>query len=149
MGLFFCHCCLEGQRKLRVIIQGEDRFTFKKDADRRIAFGKVSHDSDEVHHITGKARHTLGDNHIDVILSHTCPFKYEPVEVFLPGIDQSTVDTSTEKWLDAIEDTTDYIAWFCGHWHINKRIDDMHFLFHQFESSEAIQKIAMARRFSN
>ena len=91
----------------------------------------------------------LQENKIDVILSHTCPFKYEPVEVFLPGIDQSTVDTSTEKWLDAIEDTTDYIAWFCGHWHINKRIDDMHFLFHQFESSEAIQEIAMARRFSN
>lgn len=91
----------------------------------------------------------LQENKIDVILSHTCPFKYEPVEVFLPGIDQSTVDTSTEKWLDAIEDTTDYIAWFCGHWHINKRIDDMHFLFHQFESSGAIQEIAMARRFSN
>ena len=91
----------------------------------------------------------LQENKIDVILSHTCPFKYEPVEVFLPGIDQSTVDTSTEKWLDVIEDTTDYIAWFCGHWHINKRIDDMHFLFHQFESSEAIQEIAMARRFSN
>lgn len=48
-----------------------------------------------------------------------------------------------------IEDTTEYIAWFCGHWHINKRIDDMHFLFHQFESSEAIQEIAMTRRFSN
>lgn len=91
----------------------------------------------------------LKENKIDVILSHTCPFKYEPVEVFLPGIDQSTVDTSTEKWLDVIEDTTDYIAWFCGHWHINKRIDDIHFLFHQFESSEAIQEIAMARRFSN
>ena len=52
----------------------------------------------------------LKENKIDVILSHTCPFKYEPVEVFLPGIDQSTVDTSTEKWLDVIEDTTDYIA---------------------------------------
>ena len=90
----------------------------------------------------------LKENKIDVILSHTCPFKYEPVEVFLPGIDQSTVDTSTEKWLDVIEDTTDYIAWFCGHWHINKRIDDIHFLFHQFESSGAIQEIAMARRFS-
>ena len=65
MGFFFCHCCLEGQRKLRVIIQGEDRFALKKDTDRRIALGKVSHDSDEVHHITGKARNALGDNHID------------------------------------------------------------------------------------
>lgn len=78
----------------------------------------------------------LGRNQVDVILSHTCPFKYEPVEMFLPGIDQSTVDTSTEEWLDRIEDEIKYKAWFCGHWHINKRIDRIHFLFHGFESSE-------------
>ena len=34
---------------------------------------------------------------VDVVFSHTCPLKYEPVEVFLPGIDQSTVDKSTEE----------------------------------------------------
>ena len=83
----------------------------------------------------------LKENAIDVVLSHTCPFKYEPVEEFLPGIDQNTVDDSTEKWLDVIEETTDYMAWFCGHWHTNKRIDKMHFLFHQFESSEKLQKM--------
>lgn len=26
------------------------------------------------------------------------PFKYEPVEAFLPGIDQGSVDASTERW---------------------------------------------------
>lgn len=72
----------------------------------------------------------------DIVLSHTCPFKYEPVEMFIPGIDQSTVDTSTEEWLDKIEESIKYKAWFCGHWHINKRIDKMHFLFHDFESME-------------
>ena len=91
----------------------------------------------------------LKDNSIDVVLSHTCPFKYEPIEEFIPGIDQSTVDNSTEKWLDKIEERTDYIAWFCGHWHTNKRIDDMHFLFHKFESSKAIKEIAMAKRLTN
>jgi len=75
---------------------------------------------------------------IDVILSHTCPFKYEPVEAFLPMVDQSTVDTSTEQWLDHIEETYDYKQWLCGHWHINKRIDKMQFLFHDFISSEMI-----------
>lgn len=66
---------------------------------------------------------------IDVVLSHTCPAKYTPIECYLSGIDQSTVDKSTEEWLDAIEDSTDYEAWYCGHWHINKRIDKLHFLF--------------------
>ena len=81
----------------------------------------------------------LSENDIDVILSHTCPFKYEPREMFLPTIDQSTVDASTEKWLDRIEESTNYIAWFCGHWHTDKRIDKMHFLFHSFESEEQIR----------
>ncbi len=76
------------------------------------------------------------EKEFDVILSHTCPFKYEPVECFLPNIDQSEVDTSTEKWLDKIEEMADYKAWYCGHWHINKRIDKMHFLLHNFESNQ-------------
>ena len=72
----------------------------------------------------------------DIVLSHTCPFRCEPTEVFLPTIDQSTVDNSTEHWLDEIEAKIQYRAWFCGHWHIDKRIDRMHFLFHSFESNE-------------
>ena len=72
----------------------------------------------------------------DIVLSHTCPFKYEPTEMFLPGLDQSTVDDSTEHWLDTIEESIQYKAWFCGHWHTDKHIDKMHFLFHSFESDE-------------
>lgn len=66
---------------------------------------------------------------VDAVLSHTCPYRYVPREAFLPGVDQSTVDNSTELWLDSIAESLDYKAWFCGHWHINKRVDNMHFLF--------------------
>lgn len=83
----------------------------------------------------------------DVILSHTCPFKYEPIEMFLPGIDQSTVDDSTEKWLNKIEESVDYKAWYCGHWHINKRIDKMHFLFHGFETNQDLDMEILIRAF--
>lgn len=86
--------------------------------------------------IKAYVKRQLRNKPVDVILSHTCPFKYKPVEAFLTGVDQSTVDTSTEEWLDEIEESTDYLAWYCGHWHINKRIDKMHFLFHNFESTE-------------
>lgn len=72
----------------------------------------------------------LSENQIDIIFSHTCPSKYIPIECFLSGIDQSTVDDSTEKWLDTIEDNNKYQAWFVGHWHTNKDIDKIHFLFH-------------------
>ena len=78
----------------------------------------------------------LKKNEIDIILSHTCPRKYEPIEAFLPIIDQATVDTSTEDWLDVIEETVDYKAWYCGHWHIDKKIDKMHFIFESWEIVE-------------
>lgn len=37
------------------------------------------------------------------MLSHTTPLKYEPVEVFMAGVDQSKVDKSMEEWLDRID----------------------------------------------
>lgn len=64
----------------------------------------------------------------DVILSHTSPFKYMPHECFLPDIDQSKVDNSTELWLDTIEDRCTYNKWYCGHFHTDKVIDKMRFL---------------------
>ncbi|MCL2153427.1 MAG: metallophosphoesterase [Oscillospiraceae bacterium] len=67
--------------------------------------------------------------HIDVVLSHTAPLKYEPREVFLGFVDDSEVDKSTEVWLGAIEDRLDYDHWYCGHYHTNKTIDKMRFLF--------------------
>lgn len=70
----------------------------------------------------------LGWN-IDVVLSHTIPLKYEPVEVFLKGIDQSKVDKSTEIWLDRIEERLNYGKWYCGHYHTEKKIDRVEIMF--------------------
>lgn len=65
----------------------------------------------------------------DIILSHTCPLKYQPTETFVHGLDQSKVDSSTEIWLDGIEDRLKYQKWYCGHYHVDKRIDRIEFLF--------------------
>lgn len=69
---------------------------------------------------------------VDVVLSHTTPLKYEPVEVFLSGIDQSRVDKSTEEWLDGIEDRLEYKKWYCGHYHTEKKIDKLEMMFENF-----------------
>ena len=69
---------------------------------------------------------------IDIVLSHTTPLKYEPVEVFLPGVDQSKVDKSTEEWLDDIEKRLEYGKWYCGHYHTEKKIDRLQIMFNDF-----------------
>lgn len=70
---------------------------------------------------------------VDVVLSHTCPQKYIPTETFLLGVNQETVDTSTEEWLDKIENKLSYQHWFCGHYHTEKKIDKLQFLFEDYE----------------
>lgn len=66
---------------------------------------------------------------VDVMLTHTCPYKYRPLEMMARGIDQSSVDTSTEEWLDRIEDRLSYRQWYCGHWHTDKRVGKLLFMF--------------------
>jgi len=74
---------------------------------------------------------------VDIVLSHTTPLKYEPVEVFLPGIDQSKVDKSTEEWLDSIEERLDYQKWYCGHYHTEKKIDRLQIMLNDYAVLEA------------
>ena len=70
--------------------------------------------------------------HIDAVLSHAAPLKYEPTDVFLPNVDQELVDKTTERWLDSIEDRLDYRRWYCGHYHCNRKIDRFEILFEEF-----------------
>lgn len=67
---------------------------------------------------------------VDIVLTHTCPYKYIPREMFLSGIDQSTVDNSTEEFLDKVEEKLKYKTWYCGHYHTDKVIDSIGFMFH-------------------
>ncbi len=69
---------------------------------------------------------------VDVVLSRTCPLRYEPTEAFLPGLNRSTVDDSTERWLDTIEARLSYERWYCGHFHIEKKIDKLQFMFNDY-----------------
>lgn len=69
---------------------------------------------------------------VDVVLTHTVPIRYEPKEVFLPFIDQSKVDKSTENWLGEIEARLKYDRWYCGHYHTSKTVDRMVLMFEDF-----------------
>lgn len=57
------------------------------------------------------------EHQFDLILSHTCPCIFEPTDLFLPMVDQSTVDKDMERFLGAVEYAVDYTAWMWGHYH--------------------------------
>ena len=60
---------------------------------------------------------------VDAVLSHTCPYKYEPKEKYLKGYSQAFIDKRMEMFLDRIENDLSYDLWYCGHWHTNKDVD--------------------------
>ena len=53
----------------------------------------------------------------DYVFSHTCPYNTRPVHMFLKSIDQSTVDSSMEVWLQKIADRLTFKHWYFGHYH--------------------------------
>lgn len=69
---------------------------------------------------------------VDMVLSHTTPLIYEPVEVFLPGVDQSDVNMSAEVWLDGIRNRLKYEKYYCGHYYAKKKIDRVGIIFENF-----------------
>lgn len=83
--------------------------------------------------LTKKEMDTILDKvkgkHFDIVLTHTCPYKYEPREVFIQGLDQSKVDKSMEHFLDKIEENINYDKWYCGHYHTEKQVDKLEFMF--------------------
>ena len=74
--------------------------------------------------------------HVDIVLSHTAPKKYEPTHAFIPGLNQNIVDKSTEEWLDTIEERLDYDRWYCGHYHIDDEESALRIMYYDIEGLE-------------
>lgn len=66
----------------------------------------------------------------DLILTHTCPFENRPVDLFLPIIDQSTVDNTMEYFLSDVKKLITFKRWCFGHYHADRIEPDRR--FHQF-----------------
>lgn len=57
---------------------------------------------------------------IDLVLSHTCPLSLQPTDLFLQGLDQSTVDNSMEQWMEDLAHTFNWKLWLFGHYHADR-----------------------------
>ena len=79
--------------------------------------------------------------HYDVILTHTCPISWEPRDLFLAGLDQSTVDKSMEKWLDDFKNHIDWKIWLFGHYHDDRLVrPGVEMYFNDIEDWDTVMK---------
>ena len=62
----------------------------------------------------------IAGKEFDLVLTHTCPFDWEPTDLFLGCIDQTTVDTSMEWWMNQVKDTFNWNIWLFGHFHADR-----------------------------
>lgn len=60
--------------------------------------------------------------HFDFILTHTCPYSWQPFDLFLSGLDQSTVDNTMERWLDDFRKQVTWNVWLFGHFHDDRAV---------------------------
>lgn len=79
--------------------------------------------------------------HYDVILTHTCPISWEPTDLFLSGLDQSSVDKTMELWLDKVKQKIDWDIWLFGHYHGDQMVrPGVEMYYKDIENWETIMK---------
>lgn len=75
----------------------------------------------------------------DFVLTHTCPLSWQPTDLFLGSVNQSTVDNTMEVWMDFLKDHFKFNIWLFGHYHAD-RVERPHVeqMFMDYENLETI-----------
>lgn len=60
------------------------------------------------------------DKEYDIVCTHTCPIDWEPVDLFLSGIDQNSVPKDMERFLSDVKRYITYKKWYFGHYHADR-----------------------------
>lgn len=66
------------------------------------------------------AEEQFSGKYYDFVFSHTCPISWEPDDLFLSMIDQSTVDKTMEVWMDKFKEKFLWKHWLFGHYHADR-----------------------------
>lgn len=75
----------------------------------------------------------------DLVLTHTAPITWEPTDLFIRGVDQSTVEKDMEYWLKEVALSVCWGHWLFGHYHAD-RIEAPHVeqFYNEYEDLETI-----------
>lgn len=66
------------------------------------------------------AEEEFSGKYFDFVFSHTCPIDWEPNDLFLSMIDQSTVDKTMEVWMGKFKEKFLWKHWLFGHFHSDR-----------------------------
>lgn len=66
------------------------------------------------------AENEFGGKYYDFVFSHTAPLDWEPTDLFLNCIDQSTVDKTMEVWMNKFKEMINWKYWCFGHYHADR-----------------------------
>lgn len=70
---------------------------------------------------------------VDYVLTHTCPYNVRPTHMFLNSIDQNSVDTTMEQWLQRIANKLSFKHWYFGHYHGEWEIGEFTMLYKEIK----------------
>ena len=77
----------------------------------------------------------------DLVLTHTCPYSWEPRDLFLSMVDQSNVDDTMERWMEQLRCSISWNIWLFGHFHEDRLIrPHVEMLFNDIEPLDDIIK---------
>ena len=62
----------------------------------------------------------LRGKHVVFVLTHTCPVEWEPNDLFLSAVDQSSVDKTMERFLSLLAKELNWKIWCFGHYHADR-----------------------------
>lgn len=73
----------------------------------------------------------------DVVLTHSAPSRLAPAIPLPPMVSEASMDHSTEKWLNSIEEKLKYNFWFCGHYEMDMAMDPFYIMYETYEAFPA------------
>lgn len=75
---------------------------------------------------------------VDFVFTHTCPHSFEPTDLFLDCVDQSTVDKSMEYWLEDVRHIFSWKIWCFGHFHADRierpRVEQFYYFYEEIDN---------------
>lgn len=64
----------------------------------------------------------LKGKQVDFVFTHTCPFPWQPTDLFLSSVNQSEVDKSMEVFLEELAKAIDWKIFLFGHFHDDRLV---------------------------